>query len=577
MFERVRLPAALLVLCGLLVLTLLLGQQSRDQALETQRQLWREQQQQSARLDLQQLLQQTGRWLELAAAQPRLRDLIRSGAQTALVQELREQGAVFGVQSVLLHDRSSNTLYPSDAPARAGETYGIGDYLLQQYAENPSNRQALKLRDKPVLMLSRPVKSDTQTQAVLMATFPLDERLLELLKSRTGMSWALIYPDQPAPDGDWLAIDWPDGSVAGVQLAIATPAPASAGNTVLWLLLLLAVITTALGLLWWRQASAGGGADWSTFQTALREALGGKSDALKQLARGNSMLAKNNAPLRDSAELLQRWQQQFSEQLRTLDSQNEQLRQQLAQLNAQTARVSQERDAAVSAPRTRSEFLSRMGEEITTPMNSMMSMLNLLGEYPMASEPKEFLAIAQRAARTLTDNLNNILDFTKLDAGLLKLQPASVSINKLVSSLASEYAHHAASKKLKLTYSVHPDVPEPVMADDVRIRQILINLVSNAIRFTAEGEVGMYVDVVESAGKRKLRFTVSDTGMGIPRDAQAGLFDSLDSRSKLTNASFAGRLRLIVCKQLAELMGGEIGVSSEQGKGSRFWFTAAMQ
>ena len=112
-----------------------------------------------------------------------------------------------------------------------------------------------------------------------------------------------------------------------------------------------------------------------------------------------------------------------------------------------------------------------------------------------------------------------------------------------------------------------------VAAGQNRIRQILRNLLGNAIRFTKNGDISLYADLVKVNGKQQLRFTVKDTGVGIPLEAQKGLFNSLEQSTKLTNASFAGRLRLIVSKDLSKLMGGEIGIISETGKGSQFWFT----
>ena len=156
---------------------------------------------------------------------------------------------------------------------------------------------------------------------------------------------------------------------------------------------------------------------------------------------------------------------------------------------------------------------------------------------------------------------------------MLKLSPRKFIIRELVDDLSSELSHYANEKDLALQASCSPDLPSEILADKNRIRQILRNLLGNAIRFTKSGEISLYADMVEKEGKQLLRFTVKDTGVGIPLEAQKGLFDSLEQSTKLTNSSFAGRLRLIVSKNLAELMGGEIGVISETGNGSQFWFT----
>ncbi len=246
-------------------------------------------------------------------------------------------------------------------------------------------------------------------------------------------------------------------------------------------------------------------------------------------------------------------------------------------LKATTSSLSSERDKAMAAPRIKSEFLSRMGDEITTPMKSVVSMLKLLSEYDFESEPKQLLNIAKRSTRTLVDNLNNILDFSKLDAELLQLKPLTFSVRELVDDLSAELSHYVKEKDLAMQASCAPEIPSLVNADTARIRQILRNLLGNAIRFTREGEVSLYVDLYNKDDTQLLRFTVKDSGVGIPAEAQHGLFDSLERQTKLTNSSFAGRLRLIVSKNLAELMGGEIGVISEPGKGSQFWFTVAFK
>ena len=155
----------------------------------------------------------------------------------------------------------------------------------------------------------------------------------------------------------------------------------------------------------------------------------------------------------------------------------------------------------------------------------------------------------------------------------MRLNQEPFQVAGLVGEIVGQLKPHATDKGLRLDYNLAEGVPATALGDPARIKQILSNLVGNAIRFTREGEVAVYVDILQPADERFLRFSVVDTGVGIPKDAQAGLFDSLNQRSRLTTASFAGRLRLIVAKELSALMGGQIGVSSESNKGSRFWFT----
>ncbi|NQD38531.1 hypothetical protein HPT27_16025 [Permianibacter sp. IMCC34836] len=526
-----------------------------------------EQQNQQASRALQLLFEQTQQFLERTAQDPRVRDLIRSGAQPTVVRELSLAENSFGFDVVLLHDRSSNTLYLSDAPSRPGELYGIGDYLLQQYSDKPTKQGTeVLLRERAVLLLSETLRSEGQALGVVMAGLPLDATLAKTLETRTG----LPFQFDASGDSAGEAVPWPVGVTSSHRLTLAPITNLPTETASLWWLGALAVLALGAAGAWW------------LWQDGIRDeqARAALLAAVQREAEGQRGSLAGLRPSPETASLQQtllQWQQQSGNQQQQLESQLQRLRSQHDQLVEQTRHVLRERDVAVNAPRTKSEFLSRMGDEITTPMNSMMSMLHLLDQYRLPQEPRELLTIASRAARTLVDNLNNILEFSKLDAGLLKLNKQPVQVHPLVESVVNEFAHHATAKNLKLSHSINMDVPETTLADEARVKQILGNLVGNAVRFTKEGEVGVFVDVLEKDNRKRLRFSVSDTGQGIPKDAQAGLFDSLDSRSRLTNASFAGRLRLIVCKQLSELMGGEIGVSSEVGKGSRFWFTMALE
>ena len=160
---------------------------------------------------------------------------------------------------------------------------------------------------------------------------------------------------------------------------------------------------------------------------------------------------------------------------------------------------------------------------------------------------------------------------------MLKLKEKEFNIRELVDDLSSELSHFANEKDLSLQASSDAEVPATVLADSFRVKQILRNLLGNAIRFTRSGEVTLYADLTTHNSEKRLRFTIADTGIGMSPDAQKGIFDSLQQTTKLSNSSFAGRLRLIVSKNLADQMGGEIGVISEIGKGSQFWFTIAFK
>ena len=183
------------------------------------------------------------------------------------------------------------------------------------------------------------------------------------------------------------------------------------------------------------------------------------------------------------------------------------------------------------------------------------------------------LKIATHSAHSLTENITNILEFTKLDAGMLRLDSESFDLYESISQVLETQESIAISKSLLIEKHISPDVPQRITAPRKSIMKVMDNLISNAIRFTDSGSIDLKVDRFFEGNDTFVRFKIVDTGVGIPEAALDTLFDSLDQDTHLKNSSFTGRLRLIVCKGLCELMGGKIGVTSKEGVGSEFWFT----
>ena len=252
------------------------------------------------------------------------------------------------------------------------------------------------------------------------------------------------------------------------------------------------------------------------------------------------------------------------------------VRQQTTTIRKQLEEAARLRQAAEDGNRAKSEFLANMSHEIRTPMNGVLGMVDLLLDAGLNAEQLDYASMVKSSAESLLTVINDILDFSKIEAGKLELESVEFKLRASVAATAKALALRAHQKGLELTCDIRPDVPEVVVADPTRLRQIIVNLLGNAVKFTQRGEVGLKIAVESRTPEQvRLHFVVQDTGIGIAPEKQKLIFEAFSQADGSTARKFGGTgLGLTISKRLVELMGGRIWVESVEGKGSAFHFTA---
>ena len=309
--------------------------------------------------------------------------------------------------------------------------------------------------------------------------------------------------------------------------------------------------------------------------------------AAEQLGRGEVPMLQSNAHLKEvqqlstvmhhSAHELVRNRAAIEAQTIELKDANEHLE---ARVMQRTTELAASREDALAAARAKASFLATMSHEIRTPLNGVVGMTTLLADTPLSSEQRDYLHTMRVSSDQLLGVINDILDFSKIESGKLDLENEPLNLQATIEEACDIAAPRAREKGLELLADMGDDVPLWVSGDVTRLRQVLLNFINNAIKFTDKGQVLVSAAMVQDFEHDKkvvLEFRVKDTGIGIPPDRQSALFQSFTQVDASTTRKYGGTgLGLAICKRLAELMGGSVGVESVLDAGSTFWFTAQL-
>ena len=323
------------------------------------------------------------------------------------------------------------------------------------------------------------------------------------------------------------------------------------------------------------------------FAYSLSRRFASLTQAAAELGRGQVPQVQSTAKItevrtlstamRSSALEIVSKRQEIEQQAAALGDANEHLEERVTQ---RTQELEASREEALLAARAKASFLATMSHEIRTPLNGVVGMTTLLSDTPLSDEQKDYVHTMRVSSDQLLGVINDILDFSKIESGKLELEDEPLNLRTTIEEACDMASSRAREKNLPLLIDIASGVPEWVRGDVTRLRQVLLNFINNAIKFTELGEITVSVQVQQEFSANQnalLEFRVKDTGIGIVQDRQAALFESFTQVDASTARRYGGTgLGLAICKRLADVMGGTVGVESAPGVGSTFWFTARL-